>query len=89
MSITTEQKSDIVKKYGRSEKDTGSIEAQAALLTFRIQALSQHFSEHKKDHHSRRGLLKMVSTRRRLLKYLKSRDSDRYKTLVESLGLRS
>ena len=89
MSISTEQKSEIINQYGNSEKDTGSAEVQAALITFRIQALAQHFSEHKKDHHSRRGLLKMVSARRRLLKYLKSCDVDRYKKLIGSLGLRS
>lgn len=89
MPFTTEQKAGIIKKYGQSDADTGSAEVQAALLSARINALMEHFSRHKNDHHSRRGLLKMVSCRRRLLRYLKSRDVERYKNLVASLGLRS
>ena len=88
MTVNVEQKAEIIKEYGLSDKDTGSVEVQTALLTERINTLMGHFSAHKKDHHSRRGLLKMVSTRRRLLKYLKSRDTNRYKKLVTSLGLR-
>lgn len=86
--ITTEMKKEIVEKYGRSEGDTGSPEVQVALLTARINDLNEHFKAHPKDHHSRRGLLKMVGQRRNLLAYLKSKDIDRYRTLIEKLGLR-
>ena len=89
MPLTTEQKSEVVKKYGQSGNDTGSPEVQVALLTVRINALAEHFARHKRDHHSRRGLLEIVSSRRKLLKYLKSKNPDRYKSLVSSLGLRS
>lgn len=89
MAFTGKQRSAVIEKYGRSPDDTGSVEVQTALLTTRIRALTGHFSRHKKDFHSRRGLLKMVSNRRRLLKYLKSTDMERYKKLVASLGLRS
>lgn len=89
MSLTVEQKSEVVKQFGHTEGDTGSPEVQIALLTKRINALGDHFSLHKHDHHSRRGLLKMVSSRRRLLKYLKSKNPDRYKNVISSLGLRS
>ena len=86
--ITTEQKKEIVEKYGRSEGDTGSPEVQIALLTARINDLNEHFKVHPKDHHSRRGLLKMVGQRRNLLAYLKSKDIERYRKLIEELGLR-
>ncbi len=86
--ITTEQKLEVIKKYGRCEGDTGSPEVQIALLTARIVDLQDHFKMHAKDHHSRRGLLKMVGQRRNLLAYLKAKDINRYRTLIESLGLR-
>ncbi|MCM1082715.1 MAG: 30S ribosomal protein S15 [Clostridium sp.] len=86
--ITTEMKKEIIEKYGRSEGDTGSPEVQVALLTARINDLNEHFKAHPKDHHSRRGLLKMVGQRRNLLAYLKSKDIERYRTLIEKLGLR-
>jgi small subunit ribosomal protein S15 len=88
MSMTPEIKADIIKKYARTDGDTGSPEVQVAILSGRINHLTEHFKEHKKDNHSRRGLLKMVSQRRRLLDYLKSRDEGRYKALIEDLGLR-
>ncbi|MDE6025818.1 MAG: 30S ribosomal protein S15 [Lachnospiraceae bacterium] len=86
--ITTEMKKEIIEKYGRGEGDTGSPEVQVALLTARINDLNEHFKTHPKDHHSRRGLLKMVGQRRNLLAYLKSKDIQRYRTLIERLGLR-
>ncbi|MCM1273023.1 MAG: 30S ribosomal protein S15 [Clostridium sp.] len=86
--ITTEMKKEIIEKYGRGEGDTGSPEVQVALLTARINDLNEHFKAHPKDHHSRRGLLKMVGQRRNLLAYLKSKDIQRYRTLIERLGLR-
>ena len=86
--ITAEMKKDIIEKYGRNEGDTGSPEVQVALLTARINDLNEHFKVHPKDHHSRRGLLKMVGQRRNLLAYLKSKDIERYRKLIESLGLR-
>jgi small subunit ribosomal protein S15 len=88
MSIDTAQKAQILKDYQRSARDTGSPEVQVALLTARINDLTEHFKAHAKDHHSRRGLLKMVSRRRRLLDYLKSRNTDAYRSLIERLGLR-
>jgi small subunit ribosomal protein S15 len=88
MSVTAERKSEILKTYAITENDTGSPEVQVALLSERINNLTEHFKGHVKDHHSRRGLLKMVSQRRRLLDYLKDRDSKRYDTLIERLGLR-
>jgi small subunit ribosomal protein S15 len=88
MSLNTEAKTSIVEEYRRDPKDTGSPEVQVALLTARIQHLMGHFENHKKDHHSRRGLLKMVNQRRKLLSYLKGRDQERYQALVQSLGLR-
>ncbi|MFO7953952.1 MULTISPECIES: 30S ribosomal protein S15 [unclassified Thioalkalivibrio] len=88
MSLTTEEKSAIVEKHKRDANDTGSPEVQVALLTARIQHLMGHFDKHKQDHHSRRGLLKMVSQRRKLLTYLKRHDQDRYQALVQELGLR-
>ena len=88
MSITTAQKAQIMKDYQRSGADTGSPEVQVALLTARINGLTGHFKANAKDHHSRRGLLKMVSRRRRLLDYLKSSNADAYRALIERLGLR-
>ncbi|AJJ65168.1 30S ribosomal protein S15 [Yersinia aldovae] len=88
MSLSVEAKAKIVADFGRGENDTGSSEVQVALLTAQINHLQGHFSEHKKDHHSRRGLLRMVSTRRKLLDYLKREDVARYATLIERLGLR-
>ena len=84
----TINKQEIIAKYGRSEGDTGSPEVQIALLTARIQLLTEHLKEHKKDHHSRRGLLKMVGQRRGLLNYLKEKDIMRYRAIVNELGLR-
>ena len=83
-----ERKKEIIQKYQTHEGDTGSPEVQIALLSDRIAYLTDHFRIHKKDHHSRRGLLKIVSQRRRLLDYLKSRSIDRYRTLIQSLGIR-
>jgi small subunit ribosomal protein S15 len=88
MSINAEQKAEIVAKYQRGASDTGSPEVQVALLSARINDLTEHFAKHKHDHHSRRGLLKMVNSRRKLLDYLKSKDQARYQALIESLGLR-
>ena len=88
MSLSSEAKQGIVAEYARSEGDTGSPEVQVALLSKRISELTEHFGEHKKDHHSRQGLLKMVNKRRKLLDYLKSRDQDRYRELISKLGLR-
>ncbi|MCG5535385.1 30S ribosomal protein S15 [Ectothiorhodospira mobilis] len=88
MSLSSEFKAEIVEKYKRDASDTGSPEVQVALLSARIQHLMDHFAKHKKDHHSRRGLLKMVNQRRKLLDYLKGKDQQRYQDLVSSLGLR-
>lgn len=88
MSLDTAQKAQIIKDFQRAAGDTGSPEVQVALLTARINDLTNHFKTHAKDHHSRRGLLKMVSRRRRLLDYLKSRNTDAYRSLIERLGLR-
>jgi small subunit ribosomal protein S15 len=88
MSITAERKSELIKEYATTANDTGSPEVQVAILSERIANLTEHFKGHKKDNHSRRGLLKLVSTRRSLLDYLKKIDGDRYKTLIEKLGLR-
>ena len=82
------KKSDVVAEYARAANDTGSPEVQVALLTTRINELTTHFKAHTKDHHSRRGLLRMVSRRRKLLDYLKGKDADRYRSLIEKLGLR-
>ena len=86
--ITKEMKSQIMKEYATKEGDTGSPEVQIAVLTYRINDLNEHLKVHKKDHHSRRGLLKMVGQRRRLLAYLKEKDIERYRSLIERLGLR-
>jgi small subunit ribosomal protein S15 len=88
MSITTERTEELVKEYGRVAGDTGSPEVQVAILSERIRNLTDHLGGHKKDHHSRRGLLIMVGLRRRLLDYLKRKDQKRYETLIGSLGLR-
>ena len=88
MSVADINKSEIVAKYQRAQADTGSPEVQIALLTARINELTDHFKAHVKDHHSRRGLLKMVSRRRKLLDYLKGKSPDSYKGLLDSLGLR-
>lgn len=88
MSISTEQKAQIVTDYSRGNADTGSPEVQVALLSARINDLSQHFKAHNHDHHSRQGLLKMVNKRRKLLDYIKRKDADRYRDLISRLGLR-
>ncbi len=88
MAVTAEQSAKIVKDFQRAPNDTGSPEVQVALLTNRISYLTEHFKSHKKDNHSRRGLLALVSQRRRLLDYLKRKDVSRYQTLIERLGLR-
>jgi small subunit ribosomal protein S15 len=88
MSLTKEQKTELIGKYGRSATDTGSAEVQIALLTERINDLTGHLREHAKDHHSRRGLLKLVGQRRRMLRYLERNDHERYRALVAELGLR-
>ena len=86
--ITTERSSELVKKFGRNERDSGAVEVQVAILSERIGNLSQHFEAHKLDHHSKRGLMKMIGKRRRLLRYMRSRDSQRYQGLITALGLR-
>ncbi len=88
MTLTVEAKREIVTKFGKDESDTGSTAAQVALLSARISELTEHLREHKKDHHSRRGLLMLVGQRRRLLNYLSSSDLDRYRSLIQELGLR-
>ena len=86
--LTKEKKQEIIKEYANKEGDTGSPEVQVAILTYRINDLNEHLKEHAKDHHSRRGLLKMVGKRRGLLDYLKNKDIERYRALIEKLGLR-
>ena len=88
MSLTAEDKAEVVKKYQRDESDTGSPEVQIALLSARLDYLTGHFKTHKHDHHSRQGLLRVVNQRRKLLDYLKKKDSNRYREVVSSLGLR-
>lgn len=88
MAVNVEKRAEIIKSFQRDVKDTGSSEVQVALLTARINDLTLHFKAHVKDHHSRRGLLKLVSTRRRLLDYLKRTDNDKYSKLIKELGLR-
>jgi small subunit ribosomal protein S15 len=88
MSITAERKSEVIKTHARGEADTGSAEVQVAIMSERISNLTEHFKTHKKDNHSRRGLLKLVSARRSLLDHLKKSDTARYQTLIEKLGLR-
>ncbi len=86
--LTKENKQEIIEKYQREEGDTGSPEVQIALLSARISQLTDHLKDHKNDHHSRRGLLKMVGQRRKLLRYLKNNEVERYRNLIESLGIR-
>ena len=88
MTLTVDAKKEIVSKHGRGDNDTGSAEVQVALLTARINELNEHLRDHKKDHHSRRGLLMLVGKRRRLLQYLQRSDLDRYRALIKELGLR-
>jgi small subunit ribosomal protein S15 len=88
MALAVEQKSEVISKYRVHKSDSGSPEVQVALLSQRILQLTEHFKTHQKDHHSRRGLLTMVARRRKLLKYLKDRSPERYKTLIQSLGIR-
>ena len=88
MTITTERKQEVMKEYGAKSGDTGSPEVQVAVLSERITNLTEHFKTHVKDNHSRRGLIKLVSTRRRLLDYIKAKDAKRYEALIGRLGLR-
>ncbi len=88
MSLSSEAKAEIIADHARGKEDTGSPEVQVALLSKRIAELTEHFGEHKKDHHSRQGLLKMVNKRRKLLDYLKTKNQDRYRELIKKLGLR-
>ncbi len=88
MPLEAEIKAQVIADYKRHDTDSGSTEVQVAILSHRIKQLTEHFKEHKKDHHSRRGLLGMVARRRRLLDYLKRRDPQRYKDLIQSLGIR-
>lgn len=88
MSITTDRKAEVIKKFAGNEKDTGSAEVQVAILTERIQNLTEHLKTHAKDFHSRRGLLVMVGKRRRLLDYVRKNDEERYKSLIGELGIR-
>ena len=88
MSITPEEKTRIIKEFGTAAGDTGSPEVQVAILSSRIATLTEHFKTHKKDNHGRRGLLKMVAQRRKLLDYVKGKDNSRYQSLIERLGLR-
>jgi len=86
--MTKEEKLELIKKYGTNENDSGKSEVQIALLTKRINDLTSHFNEHKKDHHSRRGLMMMISKRRRLLDYLVDKDIERYRTIIKELNIR-
>ena len=88
MALTKESKTDVITKFARTKNDTGSSEVQIAILSQRILQLQEHFKSHAQDHHSRRGLLSMVARRRRLLNYLKDREPERYKQLIQSLGIR-
>jgi len=88
MNITNERKAELIKQFGKDEKDTGSAEVQIAILTERINSLNVHFKTHKHDYHSNRGLLKLVGKRRNLLAYLKNKDVARYRELIKALGLR-
>jgi len=88
MSLSKEKTAELVKKYGGNDKDTGKTEVQIAILTTRINQLTSHFSDHKKDHASRRGLMQMVGKRRRLLDYLKDRDIERYRSIIKELKIR-
>ncbi len=88
MALSKLKKQQIVKKFGQDEKDTGSIEVQIAILTEEINTLTEHFKEHKQDHHSKRGMLKKIGQRRSLLNYLKNKDVTRYRNIIKALGLR-
>ena len=88
MTISVSEKKEIVIDFGNNEKNTGSTEVQVAILTKKINSLTEHFKSHKKDHHSKRGLLGMINNRRKLLKYLKNQDEDKYASLIKKLGLR-
>lgn len=88
MNLSKEEKQEIISKFGDNDKDSGKAEVQVALLTARINKLTDHFSEHKKDHHSRRGLLMMVGQRRRLLNYITRKDVERYRSIIKELKLR-
>ena len=88
MTMTAEQKNEVINEFKQHEGDTGSPEVQIALLTTRITELTEHLKDHKQDHHSRRGLLKMVGKRRKLLDYLKGKDVNRYRTVIQRLGIR-
>jgi small subunit ribosomal protein S15 len=88
MTMNTAQKAELIQAHARGTADTGSPEVQVALLTARINELTPHFKQHQKDHHGRRGLLRLVNQRKRLLAYLKDRDADRYTALIQKLGLR-
>ena len=88
MTVTVEQKKEIVKEFGETDKDTGSTAVQIAILTKKINTLSEHFKVNKKDFHSQRGLLGMINNRRKLLKYLKEKNQDKYSALIKKLGLR-
>ena len=88
MTLTVEEKREVIQQFGKTDTDTGSPEVQIALLTRRINHLTEHLREHKHDHHSRRGLLMLVGQRRRLLNYLQAKDLDRYRGLIKELGLR-
>ena len=88
MTMSAAEKQSIVEQYRRSDNDTGSPEVQVALMTARIVELTEHFKEHKKDHHSRQGLIRLVNSRRKMLDYLKGKDVDRYRDLIQKLGLR-
>ena len=88
MTISVSEKKEIVLEFGKDEKNTGSTEVQVAILTKRINSLTKHFKSNKKDHHSKRGLLGMINNRRKLLKYLKNQDEDKYANLIKKLGLR-
>lgn len=88
MALSNEKKAEIIAEFGRGAGDTGSTEVQVALLTANIEGLQEHFKAHKQDHHSRRGLIRMVNQRRKLLDYLKGKDADRYLALINRLGLR-
>lgn len=88
MTIAKEEKLELIKKYGKNEKDSGTAEVQIAILTRRINDLTGHFAQHKKDHHSRRGLMMLVGKRRRLLDYLASKNIERYRTIIKELNIR-
>lgn len=88
MPLDSDQKAELIAQYGKNENDTGSPEVQVALITYRVRELTEHLKVHKHDHHSRRGLKKLVGQRRRLLRYLQNRDVSRYRALIEKLGLR-